>query len=347
MTMVLSRVRRLTDEGAGPLFMLSNSLDMSVVISPWGATLRSWRVPDRYGRVADILLGYPSEKGWQENLHFMGATVGRWANRMSNARFSLDGRLFQVDRNEGNHLLHGGYTGFHRRLWSARIQDDTLVLGLTSPDGDGGFPGAVNVQLAYRLDDEGRLLLDYQASSDAPTPINLTAHPYFNLGGDGRDIRDHQLRIDAEQVLHTDKALIPTHQAPVAGSAFDFRSPAPIGARLSWLEPQLTLAGGFDHCYVLPGGRGDLREVAHVHEPSSGRSLTVLTTEPGLQFYSGNHLRLVPGRHGLYQAHAGFCLEAQAFPNQINSPDPVQAEAVVLRPGQHYRQQTCYWLQTL
>ncbi|KAF1023996.1 MAG: Aldose 1-epimerase [Paracidovorax wautersii] len=341
----LQRVQACTNTDGEPLFALRNAREMTVLVSPLGGTLRAWLAPDRYGRIADVLLGHAQRATWHGgNPHYFGALVGRWANRIAEGRFELDGAVFRVDRNEGSNLLHGGDDGFHQRVWDARIDGDTLVLALTSPEGEGGFPGTVEVEVRYRLDDDGRLAIDYQARSDAATPINLTSHPYFNLGGDGRDIGDHLLRIDAEQVLHIDERLIPTVTADVAGSAFDFRHPAPIGARLSWLEPQLALAGGFDHCYVLRGGRGALREVAWLHDPASGRSLTVETTEAGLQFYSGNNLGGVAGSHGTYRANAGLCLEAQDFPNQINSPDPALAQAVVLRPGTLYHQQTCYRL---
>jgi aldose 1-epimerase len=339
---LLQRVQAYKGAAGEPLFLLRNAREMQVLISPLGATLRSWRVPDRYGRMADILLGPPPQQAWAANPHYFGAVVGRWANRIAGARFALDGAEFKLDRNEGENLLHGGHDGFHHRLWQAQIEGESLLLTLESPEGDGGFPGTLQVSLRYRLDDEGRLSLDYQACCDAATPINLTAHPYFNLAGDGRDISDHLLWIAAEQVLHVDAACIPQAKVGVAGSAFDFRFSAPIGARLAWLEPQLALTGGFDHCYVLAERPGVLREVARLHDPASGRSLAVETTACGLQFYSGNNLGGVAGRHGLYRAHAGLCLEAQAFPNQINSADPLQAAAVVLRPGQCYHQQTCY-----
>lgn len=338
----LPRVQAWPGSDGEPLFMLRNARDMRVLISPLGATLRSWLVPDRYGRMADIVLGPDASAPWPRNPCFFGAVVGRWANRLAGARFVLDGAEYKLDRNEGDNLLHGGHEGFHLRWWTPQLQADALLLTLVSPEGDAGFPGNLVVTLRYQLDDEGRLSLDYEARSDAATPINLTAHPYFNLSGDGRDIGDHLLTIDAEQVLHVDAASIPKATASVAGTAFDFRASAPIAARLAWLEPQLALTAGFDHCYVLRGPRGVLREVARVHDPVSGRSLAVETTEAGLQFYSGNHLAGVAGRHGVYEAHAGLCLEAQAFPDQINSCDPQLAAAAVLRPGQIYRQRTCY-----
>ncbi|SFI12916.1 aldose 1-epimerase [Collimonas sp. OK307] len=336
------------------LYTLRNSHDMRVLISDRGATLISWWSADRYGRVADILLGYPDSDGYQKNAPYFGGLVGRWGNRIAKGRFAVDGAEFLVDRNDGDNHLHGGDAGFHLAQWRAEPGPDGLRLTLESPDGDGGFPGNVQVSVLYNLDDDGRLSIDYTAASDAPTPINLTSHGYFNLNGGSSDIYDHILSIAADQYLQIDSQLIPTGVANVAGSAFDFRQPAPIGPRLAWPDTQLKLAGGFDHCYCLqpqsqeinaPGqGRKAqaLREVATVYDPGSGRQLSVSTTENGLQFYSGNFLAGIHGRATRpYEIHDGFCLEAQAYPNQVNGSD---AEAVILRPGQVYRQTTTYEL---
>ncbi|AEK62982.1 aldose epimerase family protein [Collimonas fungivorans] len=334
------------------LYTLRNAHDMRVLISDRGATLVSWWAPDRYGRVADILLGYPDEDGYQANPSYFGSLVGRWGNRIAKGRFTVDGAEYLVDRNNGNNHLHGGDTGFHLAQWRAEPGPDGLRLTLESPDGDGGYPGHVQASVLYSLDDNGRLSIDYSATSDAPTPLNLTSHGYFNLNGGSSDIYDHILAIAADQYLQIDGQLIPTGAADVAGSALDFRQPAPIGPRLAWPDTQLKLAGGFDHCYCLrpqdgaahvPGqGRSaqPLRDVATVYDPGSGRQLSVATTENGLQFYSGNFLEGIQGRGAKpYAIHDGFCLEAQAYPDQINSAD---AEAVILRPGQVYRQTTTY-----
>ncbi len=339
------------DHGA-TFYTLRNAHDMRVTISDRGATLISWWAPDRYGRVADILLGYPDSDGYQSNPPYFGGLIGRWGNRIANGRFTLDGADYLVDRNEGNNHLHGGDSGFHLAQWQAEVGADGLRLTLESPEGDAGYPGNVRVSVLYSLDDDGRLSIDYSASSDAPTPLNLTSHGYFNLNGGSTDICDHILAIAADQYLQVDSQLIPVEAASVAGSAFDFREPAPIGPRLAWPDPQLTLASGFDHCYCLRPqqatvqnqGRNvqPLREVATVYDPGSGRQLSVATTENGLQFYSGNFLTGIHGRGtDTYRKHDGFCLEAQAYPNQINGPD---AEAVILRPGQVYRQTTTYQL---
>ncbi|WP_395824298.1 aldose epimerase family protein [Collimonas sp.] len=331
------------------LYTLQNAQDMRVTISNRGATLISWFAPDRYGRMADILLDYADVDAYVGNKAYFGALVGRWANRIAGGRFALDGTDYVVDRNEGGNHLHGGDSGFHLARWQARPESDGLRLTLMSADGEAGFPGNLQVEVLYRLDDQGCLSIDYQAITDAPTPVNLTSHAYFNLNGGSSDIGDHLLMIDADHFLKIDQQLIPVGAAEVAGSAFDFRRPVPIGPRLSWPDAQIALAGGFDHCYCLNWKQGEqgeqrtsLRQVASVYDPGSGRELKVATTEAGLQFYSGNFLNGAKGGAAKpYATHDGFCLEAQAFPNQVNGAD---AEAVILRPGRVYRQTTAYHL---
>jgi aldose 1-epimerase len=330
-------------------FTLRNAHDMRVTVSNLGATMISWLAPDRYGRVADILLGYPEADHYRNNPVFFGGLIGRWANRIAGAGFELDGVEYRVDANEGANHLHGGFSGFHQEKWEADIIDNGVRMTLDSVEGSAGFPGNLHVAVVYRLNDNGCLSIDYTATTDAPTPINLTSHAYFNLNGGSADIYDHILSIAADRYLKIDKHAIPIGVRDVASSAFDFRSAAPIGPRLSWPETQLTLGHGFDHCYCLPEAPSDVataerpqREVATVYDPGSGRHLAVATTETGLQFYSGNYLDGIQGRKPQpYGKHDGFCLEAQAFPNQINGPD---AEKVILRPGQVYRQTTCYTL---
>lgn len=322
------------------LYTLRNVHDMRVQICDIGASLVSWYAPDRAGRMADILLGCADAAAYQHhNPAYFGVQVGRWANRIRDGRFQLDGVDYQLERNQGGvHHLHGGSSGFHQRRWQMRMDGDALRCSLLSPDGEGGFPGALQLEVVYTLHDDGTLRMDYQAQSDAATPLNLTAHPYFNLNGGEADIGDHLLAIDADGYLQVDAGLVATQHSAVAGSPFDFRQPAPIGARLAWPDAQLAMAGGFDHCFCLNGEAGTLRTVAQVLDPASGRQLTVATTEPGLQFYSGNALAGVAGRRN-YTTHSGFCLEAQHYPDQINMPE---AEAVILRPGKVYRQTTCY-----
>lgn len=323
---------------------LRNAQDMRVDISDLGGSLLSWYAPDRQGRLDDVLLGHADPQSYAQAKGYLGAQIGRWANRIRNASFELDGVTYKLDRNENRNLLHGGSEGFHQALWQVEPDGDGLLLILRSPDGEGGFPGNLDVQLRVALADDGRLSMDYQARCDQASPVNLTAHPYFNLGGGRGDIRDHMLWLDAETFLAVDDTLIPTGPESVAGSAFDFRRAAPLGSRLNWPHPQLSVAGGFDHCYCLGDASGQPRTVAQVCDPASGRRLSVITDQPGLQLYTGQHLAGSPNRDGgHYRPFDGLCLEAQAFPDQINTID---AERVVLRPGAVYRQHTSYRLDT-
>ncbi|WP_345815402.1 aldose epimerase family protein [Paraburkholderia sp. PREW-6R] len=326
------------------LFTLRNTHGMKVAISDLGATLVSWHAPDRAGRLGDVLLGHDTPAEYLTATTYMGGLIGRWANRIANARFTLDGIDYTLDRNEGANLLHGGAQGFHRAVWEASEDNGALLMRLESPEGDAGFPGNVTTQVRYTLDDDGRLTIEYEAITDAPTPLNLTSHPYFNLTGKAdADIRGHVLSIAADQFFEVDTAMIPCRLADVAGNAFDFRQSAPIGARLDWPHTQLARARGFDHCYVLRDaeqGEQSMRDVACAYDPGSGRELTVSTDQRGLQFYTGNWLDGDIGRGGMaYEAHAGLCLEAGGFPNQVNMPGESSA---VVRPGRPYRQVTAY-----
>ncbi|TDV16250.1 aldose 1-epimerase [Paraburkholderia caballeronis] len=327
------------------LYTLRNAHGMKVAISDLGATLVSWHAPDRAGRLADIVLGHDTPADYCAASTYMGGLIGRWANRIRAARFTLDGIEHALDRNEGGNLLHGGASGFHRALWQVEEDQGALVMRLESPEGDAGFPGNVGVRVRYSLDDDGTLTIDYEGVTDAPTPLNLTSHPYFNLTGEpGTDIRGHMLTIDSDAFFEVDAQMIPQRVADVSGSAFDFRHGAPLGARLDWPHAQLARAGGFDHCYVLRDRRGGeaVRTVARVYEPGSGRELTVATDQRGLQCYTGNYLAGAPGRHGAACVkHAGMCLEAGAFPDQVNMDAPLKDE-VILRPGMTYRQVTQY-----
>lgn len=330
------------------LYTLRNAQDMKLTISDLGATLVSWHTPDRAGRLADILLGHDTPAAYMNATTYMGGLIGRWANRIAGARFTLDGIEHALDRNENGNLLHGGAHGFHRALWQVEEDRGALLMRLDSPEGDGGFPGNVSVQVRYALDDDGTLTIAYEGVTDAPTALNLTSHGYFNLSGEpGADVRGHILTIDADAFLEVDEGMIPIGMADVSGSAFDFRQGAPLGARLDWPHAQLVRARGFDHCYVLRGGEQAgrslaLRQVASVYEPGSGRELTVSTDQRGLQCYSGNYLEGQPGRHGApCVKHAGLCLEAGGFPNQINMASP-DCDDAVLRPGGTYRQVTQY-----
>jgi aldose 1-epimerase len=327
------------------LFTMRNAHGMRVAISDLGATLVTWHAADRAGRIADVLLGHDTPAQYLAGGAFFGGVIGRWANRIAHARFALDGVDYALDRNDGDNLLHGGTAGFHRAIWNAYELDGSVVLTHESPEGDGGFPGTLVCTVRYSLDDDGTLTIDYDAVTDAATPVNLTNHAYFNLSGDTAepfDIHGHVITIEADEFFEVDDAMIPVARANVAGNAFDFRTSAPIGARLDWPNAQLGRADGFDHCYVLRGDGKSMQTAATLYDPGSGRELTVSTTARGMQFYTGNKLDGVIGRNARrYGKHAGLCLETGAFPNQVNMPD---AAEVVLRPGEHYRQTTCYRL---
>ncbi|MCO8608792.1 galactose mutarotase [Burkholderia multivorans] len=345
-----SDVARIPSEPWGSLpggdpvrrYTLRNAHGMRVVVSDLGATVVSWLAPDRTGRFADIVLAHDTPADYLASGAYLGATVGRWANRIAGARFTLDGIDYPLDRNENGNLLHGGASGFHRERWDVIDDRGGLTLRLDSPEGDAGFPGNVSVQVRYTLDDDGTLTIDYTGTSDAPTPLNLTNHSYFNLSGRaGSDVRGHVLRIDADAFLEVDDALIPTGRADVTGSAFDFRQSAPLGARLDWPHAQLARGRGFDHCYVLRDDVRGVRPVASIYDPESGRELTVSTDQCGLQLYTGNYLDGLRVSGGTTCVrHAALCVEAGCFPNQINMAE--LADATIVRPGDTYRQTTRY-----
>ncbi|BBU32345.1 aldose 1-epimerase (plasmid) [Burkholderia sp. THE68] len=326
--------------GDARLYTLCNVSGMRVEISDLGATLVSWHAPDRDGHVADILLGHDTPAEYLNGSAFMGAIIGRWANRIRDARFMLDDVAHQVEPNEGANHLHGGSAGFHRQMWRAEVAGDALVMTLRSPDGAAGFPGNLDVTVRYALNDEGTLSIDYEARTDAPTPVNLTNHAYFNLSN-GASILDHRISIASDSYFAIDAASIPVAREQVADSVFDLRAPASIGARLAASHAQLAIAGGFDHCYVLDEDAQEPRVAAVLFDPSSGRELSVSTDARGLQFYSGNYLEGVSARNGSrYRKHAGLCLEAGGYPDEIN----MDGERAVLRPGETYRQRTRYGL---
>ncbi|GAB4437571.1 MAG: galactose mutarotase [Chloroflexi bacterium OHK40] len=309
----------------------------------YGATLVALRAPDRSGTMADVVLGFDSLAPYLRHHPYLGSLVGRFANRIAGGRFSLDGASYQLPVNNGPNHLHGGPGGFHAVLWQAEAGDDAVRLRYHSPDGEQGYPGALDVSVTYTLGADGALRLDYEARCDRATILNLTNHAYFNLAGSG-NILGHKLQISADHFLPVDATLIPTGELrPVEGTPLDFRAPTPIGARINADEEQLRQAGGYDHCYVLNHG-GDLGViVARAVDPLSGRVLEVRTTQPGVQFYSGNFLDgSLRGRGGQpYARHCAFCLETQHFPDSPNQP---AFPSTVLRPGEIYRHSTIYRL---
>ncbi len=324
-------------------YLLRNAHGIEVELISLGAAIAALRVPDRAGHFADVVLGYDTLAEWETGRAHHGAIVGRFGNRIFQGRFSLDGRTYAIPTNDGGiNALHGGGGdgAFHWKPWTATPVEDGVRFRLVSPDGENGFPGTLTADVTYTLNDANQLRLDYRVETDAPTIHNLTNHAYFNLAGEGGDsILDHIIRLNASHYTPIHAALVPTGEiAPVEGTPLDLCRPTRIGARIGEDFPALTLAGGYDHNFVVDGE--GLREVAAVLEPTSGRTLTVHSTEPGVQFYSGNFLRGENGKSGhLYPARSAFCLETQHFPDSPNQP---HFPTTVLRPGEVYASTTIF-----
>ena len=333
------------------LFTLRNGKGVTATIMGWGGIVVSLTAPDREGRFADIVLGFDTLEPYLKTHPYFGALVGRYGNRIAKGEFRLDGQVYHLPKNNGENTLHGGNEGFGKKLWRVReveAKDGTaLELRYTSADGEEGFPGTLETRVTYTLTEANELRIDYEATTDKPTVVNLTNHSYFNLGGPGAgDVLGHVLRIDADRFTPVVKGLIPTGELrSVAGTPFDFRTPTPIGARIDAKDQQMELGGGYDHNFVLNGEAGKLRLVVRVSEPRSGRVLEVLTTEPGVQLYTGNFLDgSAVGKGGqAYPRRSGFCLETQHFPDSPNQP---AFPSTVLRPGATFRSTTVYRLST-
>lgn len=340
---------RLPDGREVEQFTLRNAHGVEVRAITYGALLTAVRTPDRAGRVEDVTFGFDNLAGWStRNGPYFGALVGRYGNRIARGRFTLDGATYTLAVNNGPNHLHGGLRGFDKVLWTAEPgtgADPSVTLRYTSPDGEEGYPGALSVRVTYTLTAADALVVDYEATTTKATPVNLTQHTYWNLGGavGTRGILDHVLQLDASAFTAVDSTLIPTGQlAPVQGTPFDFRTPTAIGARIGQADPQLKFGGGYDHNWVLDrGGRSGLVRAARLADPVSGRTLEVSTTEPGIQFYSGNFLDgTVTGKGGrAYAYRSGLALETQHFPDSPNQP---QFPSTVLRPGATYRSQTVF-----
>lgn len=327
------------------LFTLKNPAGMEVRAISYGAILVSIRTPDRTGRFADIALGFDALDDYLTRSRFFGALVGRYGNRIANGRFTIDGRPVQLATNSGTNHLHGGVKGFDKVLWQGEPFERDGAAGVTfsytSRDGEEGYPGTLKTTVVYTLTPRNELVVDYTATTDKPTIINLTQHSYFNLAGEGHgDVRGHEVTLAADRFTPVDAGMIPTGElTAVAGTPFDFRTATAIGARIDEGHPQLKVAGGYDHNFVLNGGPS-LHVAARVVEPSSGRTLQVDTTEPGVQFYTGNKLTGAIGKGGhVYGPRTGFCLETQHFPDSPNKPN---FPSTVLRPGDIHRSKTVF-----
>jgi len=329
------------------VFTLANASGVEVRAITYGGIIVSLRVPDRDGRLGDIVLGFDDLDGYVEGSPYFGAIVGRYANRIANGQFTLAGETYHLATNNGPNHLHGGVRGFDKIVWHAEMLESdsgvAVIFTHTSPDGDEGYPGTLSVRVTYTLTPNNELVVDYLATTDHATPINLSQHTYFNLAGDGRrDVLEHVLTISAAHFTPVDATLIPTGViAPVAGTPFDFTTPTAIGARIDLEDEQLENGGGYDHNFVLDRDGAGLAHAARVEEPTTGRVLDVYTTEPGLQFYSGNFLDgSIIGKSGwVYRRRYGFCLETQHFPDSPNQP---VFPSTILRPGEEYRSRTVF-----
>lgn len=332
-----------------PLFTLRNDAGMTAKITPWGGAVVSLTAPDRSGKFADVVLGFDTLAEYEGDHPFFGVIAGRYANRIAKGKFTLDGREYTLAVNNGPNHLHGGNKGFDKKLWSVAFHglkdgDPALTLKLTSPDGDEGYPGALTAEVTYTLTKANELRIDYKAVTDAPTVVNLTNHSYFNLAGDGSGtILDHVLTLNCAGYTDTDEGLIPNGRIkPVADTPLDFTRPRAIGERIDNADfTPLKYGQGYDHNFVVNGSPGTLRLAARVVEPKSGRVMECLTTEPGIQFYTMNHVSgHVKGKGGrFYVRRGGFCLETQHYPDSPNQPS---FPSTVLRPGEERKSTTVY-----
>lgn len=328
------------------LYTLTNSNGVEAKITTYGGTVVSLKLPDRKGTIADIVLGYDNLEGYLQDTSYFGATIGRYANRIAKGKFTLKGVEYNLATNNGENHLHGGVKGFDKVVWSGTPSNVangvSLKLTYASRDMEEGYPGNLLVTVVYTLTENNELKIDYSATTDKDTVVNLTHHSYFNLAGQGSgDILKHEMMINANRFTPVDSTLIPTGELrSVGGTPFDFLRPVAIGARINQEEEQLKLGRGYDHNFVINGSRGVMRLAARVSEQSSGRVMEVWTTEPGMQLYTGNFLDGKPGKGGkAYQFRYGFCLETQHFPDSPNQP---KFPSTILRKGMKYQTSTIY-----
>lgn len=336
---------KLPDGTPVEMFTLTNANGVEVRAISYGGIITSLKVPDRSGELADVVLGFDSLDGYLKGHPYFGAIVGRYGNRIARGQFTLDGRTYKLVTNNGPNHLHGGTVGFDKVVWAAEAVkgQNAVSFTRTSPDGEEGYPGNLKVRVTYTLTDQNELTVEYRATTDKPSPVNLTQHSYFNLAGHAAgDILGHLITINADRYTPVDETLIPTGElAPVAETPFDFRKPTAVGARINADHPQLKHGKGYDHNFVLNRTGPGLQFAARVVEPKTGRTLEIATTEPGVQFYTGNFLDgTVTGKGGhVYEHRNGFCLETQHFPNSPNQPN---FPSTILTPGEEYQTSTVF-----
>jgi aldose 1-epimerase len=328
------------------IYTLTNANGIELRAMTYGGIITSLKVPDRSGHIGDIVLGFDTIDSYLKDSPYFGALIGRYGNRIAKGQFTLGGTTFKLATNNGPNHLHGGMKGFDKVLWNAMQaagpEGVSVTFTRTSPDGEEGYPGNLQVSVRYMLTDKNELMIDYRATTDKATPVNLTQHSYFNLAADSGDILGHELMLNASRYTPVDETLIPTGElAPVEGTPFDFRKATAIGARIDADHVQLKNGKGYDHNWVLNRTGAGLQRAAFVVEPKSGRTMDIATTEPGIQFYSGNFLDgTITGKGGqVYKHRAGFCLETQHYPDSPNRPD---FPSTILQPGQTYASKTVF-----
>jgi len=341
---------KLPDGSAVEIYTLKDE-KIELEVMNYGGFMLSLKVADKSGKVEDVLLGFDDPGGFYENNHsksaaFFGPIVGRYANRIAHAEFKLDGKEYHLVKNDGDNSLHSGPNGFNNQMWDAKIIADGVELKYLSKDGEGGFPGNLTARVRYTVKD-GDMKIEYFATTDKPTVVNLTSHGYFNLAGQGNGtILEEQLKLFAAKFTPVDSTLIPTGELkPVTGTPFDFTAPHAIGERINADDEQLKLGHGYDHNFVIDGGGKKLVEAAEVYDPKSGRVMQVWTTEPGVQFYTSNFLNgSIKGKKGIaYPRNGALCLETQHYPDSPNHPS---FPTTTLNPGQKFHTETIYRFST-
>jgi len=336
----------MPDGAAVDLYTLSNAAGMQAGIVTYGGTVVSLTAPDRTGKFGDVVLGLDDLASYMKGTAYFGALIGRYGNRIGHAQFKLDGATYKLPANNNGNTLHGGLAGFDKKIWTAvpgsSPDGQTLELSYVSKDGEEGFPGTLTTKVVYTLTSKNELKIEYTATTDKSTVVNLTNHSYFNLAGQGEgDILGHEVTINADRFTPVDAGLIPTGELKaVAGTPFDFTKSTAIGARIDAADPQIKFGLGYDHNWVLNKSGAGLSKAAEVYEPKTGRVMEVMTTEPGLQFYTGNFLDgTLKGKGKTYAHRNGFCMETQHYPDSPNKPD---FPTTTVKPGETYKTTTIY-----
>lgn len=324
------------------LYTITNRSGASASIASYGATWQAMRVPDRTGDLRDVVLGYDTLDGYRQYKNFLGATIGRVANRIGKARFTLNGREYRLAANNGEACLHGGREGFDKKVWKAAVEEDAVVFSLCSPDGDEGFPGSLSVMVIYSLTEDNALSIRYFAVTDADTIVNLTNHAYFNLGGHvSGTILEQTLQVNAASATRIDERIVPTGEiVPVAGGPLDFRAPKPFGRDIESLLENIGAARGFDHNFVLDHPKGGVEKVARAFDPNGGVWMDVFTDQPGVQLFTPYDFKGMVGKGGVeYGFRPAFCLETQHFADAMAHPE---FPSIVLHAGEIYASETIY-----